>query len=149
MKSMKYTNNIYPKFWIHTVTERPALQYVCTHVNGHSCLLALFLNYVTYKWNFLYIFFILQSAHPLYTNRDLIFDSQLTVTTTVQLQIIRYPSPYTQYGIIIVLTSSITLHQFVSYLIFWFTPYFLIKFYIHIYISAQNFNSSMFLSNQL
>ena len=37
------------KFGISLVTELSALPCVCVHVNGHSCLLAMFLNHVTYK----------------------------------------------------------------------------------------------------
>ena len=44
---MKRTSNIYLKLGVSLVTELPALQYVCVHVNGHSCLLAIFRNRVT------------------------------------------------------------------------------------------------------
>jgi hypothetical protein len=125
---VKYTNNIHLKFWIHMVTEPPALQYVCIHVNGiHGFWHYFFL--MSHKSDlfcmYIYIYLFIYTTFCTTIVNKPKYSFWLFSYLDYHLQIIHYPSSYTQYGIFIALSSSTTLHQFADYLIFWFFTNFL------------------------
>jgi hypothetical protein len=64
---MNYTSNMYLKFGISLVRECPALQCVCIHVFRY------YFTVMSLKRDLFY--FIAQTAHPLQTNKDILFDS--------------------------------------------------------------------------